>query len=74
MTVVPLLAMAGVVYLLLGFGDWAAPGVRLVKGAILAAAIGGGLLVYGGGCLLCRVPEADRVMVLLGDKLRRRKG
>ena len=72
--VVPLLAMAGVVYLLLGFGDWAAPGLRLVKGAILASAVGGGLLVYAGGCLLCKVPEADRVMVLLGDKLRRRKG
>ncbi|AMV72016.1 membrane protein MviN [Desulfuromonas sp. DDH964] len=70
----PLLLMAAVVYLLLGLGDWAAPGERLVKGAVLALAIGVGGLVYGGGCLLCRVPEVDRVMVFCREKIARRRG
>lgn len=69
----PLLLMAGVVYWILGFGVWDQPGARLLKGAILAAAIGAGLLVYACGCLACRVPETGQVMVLLGNKLRRRK-
>ena len=68
----PLGGMAWVVFLLLGLGDWAAPQARLVKGAVLAAAICSGLLVYAGGCLLCRVPEAGRIMDLLGRKLRRK--
>lgn len=62
------LLMAGLVYLLLGLGDWAIPGERLRKGAILGTTVLAGLIVYAGGCVLLRVPEAAAAYALFRKK------
>ncbi len=66
------LVMSGVVFWLLGLGDWTVPGDRLLKGAILAGTILAGLTVYIIGCIVLRVPEAGAAFDLIKQKWTRR--
>jgi putative peptidoglycan lipid II flippase len=70
----PTIAMALVVWFALQFAPWADLGERPLKGLILSAAIIAGIITYGLGCLLCRVPEATDVYLLFSRKLFRRRG
>jgi putative peptidoglycan lipid II flippase len=67
-------AMALVVWFALQFAPWGDTGERPLKGLILSAAIIAGIVTYGVGCLLCRVPEATDVYRLFSRKLFRGKG
>ncbi len=70
---VPLTAlMAGVVWVILGFGEWSIAGGRLLKGGVLGGALFSGILVYAGGSLLLRIPEATEAAALFRRKLLRR--
>jgi len=70
----PALIMGAVVWKILSIADWAQPGAHLFKGALLTAAVISGMLVYAGGCLVCRVEEAGEVWQTLRNKLVRRRG
>lgn len=67
----PLLLMAGVVYAVLGGPDWTAPGPGLMRGLLLIVTVAGGTLLYGAGCMVCRVPEAAEVWAFLRRRLQR---
>ena len=73
--IVPAAALMGVfVWLVLRLGPWQAAGERLVKAGVLTVAVGGGIAIYAGGCLLLKVPEAAEAAALLRRKLGRRRG
>jgi putative peptidoglycan lipid II flippase len=64
-------AMALVVWLLLGFIPWAEAGERPLKGLVLMASVLAGTAVYGLSCFVCRVPEAHEAYRLFKRKLTR---
>lgn len=64
--------MAAVVWGILGCAEWGMAGLRWQKAAILAGALLAGVSVYGGGCLLLRIPEATEAAALFRRKLLRR--
>jgi putative peptidoglycan lipid II flippase len=68
----PLLLMTLVVFGTLNGVDWMAPGQHLKQGALLLLAVVGGILIYAGACLICRVPETAEVWKLLQRKLLRK--
>jgi putative peptidoglycan lipid II flippase len=61
--------MAAVVWGILGYGDWGMAGARLHKGVVLGGALLAGVVVYTGGCLLLRIPEATEAAALFRRKL-----
>jgi putative peptidoglycan lipid II flippase len=68
----PLLMMLLVVSGLLGLVDWTHSGQLFGRGLLLVLAVGCGTVVYGFGCLMCRVPESAETWKLLQRKLFRR--
>lgn len=70
----PLLLMGLLVYRLLQFADWGVPGGLLLKGGLLVVSVLLGMLVYGIGCTLLRVPECGEVWKLVRRKLLRGRG
>jgi len=64
--------MGAMVWYLLQFGPWQEVGQRWLKGCILGGAILAGLLIYGGGCRMLRVPQTDQMMDLFKRKILRR--
>lgn len=60
-----------VVWWILGYGAWAAPGQAWLKGALLAAAVAAGIAVYGVACLALKVPATVEAMILLKRRLSR---
>ncbi len=70
--VVPLIAMIGIVWLVLGMGDWQAAGGTAAKGVCLLLAVVSGGLVYGAGCLLLGVEEIRDGWEFVQRKLARR--
>lgn len=57
--------MVLLVYFSLGLIDWQQPGNSLLKGAVLAGAVGLGLVSYLGTCLLFRVEQISQGWALL---------
>jgi putative peptidoglycan lipid II flippase len=66
-----LLAMALVVYLLLGLTDWSKPAMMVEKGMVLAAAVAVGGLVFLFSCLALGVEEVRDVVQMLRRRLTR---
>jgi hypothetical protein len=64
--------MAAVVWGILGYGEWSRAGARWFNGAVLGGALLAGVMVYAGGCLLLRIPEAKEAAALFRRKLQRR--
>jgi len=54
--------------------DWSRVSGSFVGGLVLAAAVGGGGLIYFGACLLLGLSEARDFMRLIRNKLSRRRG
>jgi putative peptidoglycan lipid II flippase len=71
--VIACLPMALLVYLLLGMVDWHQFGSSAYKGLILAFAVGSGVVVFAGGCLLLKIDEIHQLLRLIRNKLRREK-
>ena len=69
----PVLAMAAVVFWVLGWCDWSLPGDRLYKGAILAGGLGLGMGIYALGCYLARVEEMTALVSLARKRLFRKR-
>jgi len=69
-----LLGMAGLVWWLLGFIAWEAPGQVLQKSVLLGGSVTLGVAVYAAGCVLCRVREASEAWALVRRRLNRRRG
>lgn len=67
-----LLAMAAVVFGVLGWADWQVKGIFWQRFAVLASAVGGGAAAFAVGCWLCRVTEVKQLWDLLAARLRRR--
>ncbi len=70
----PTLVMAGFVHLALGTVAWTEPGLMVRKAMALLAAVAGGGVLYGAGCLAMGLPEAREVLGLLKKKIRRGAG
>jgi hypothetical protein len=62
--------MAVSVYFLLGLADWQHEGGTLVKGAVLATAVGAGLVSYVGIGLLLGVEQIRQGWTLLKKRKR----
>ncbi len=67
------LPMALLVYLLLGMGEWNSPGSTAVKALILAGAVGSGIVVFVGSCLLLKIDEIQQLLRMITNKFRRDK-
>ncbi len=70
----PAFAMAWVVRGMLGAVDWQEAGQMWVKGGVLAAAVCTGIVVYGAGCYLLRVPQVSEAADLIKAKIFKRAG
>ncbi|WP_303722606.1 murein biosynthesis integral membrane protein MurJ [Malonomonas rubra] len=59
------LLMAAVVHFLLSFAEWQQGGDKLWQGGVLLAAVGSGVAVFLGACLLLRIEELQQGLRLL---------
>jgi len=66
------LLMGIVVWSILQFGPWTEAGRHGLKAAVLFAAVSTGMLVYGVGCMVVRIPQAAEAYALIRRKLGRR--
>lgn len=70
-TIIAALPMAMVVSWIINFADWTVTGHKLLKGAILGGAIGGGVAVFVLSALLLRIEEVSEVVKILRKRTKR---
>lgn len=66
-----LAAMVLVVQVLIGGVDWQVKGIFWQRALLLGGAVGGGVVAFLGGCLLCRVHEVRQLWELVMRRRRR---